>query len=830
KVASKFENSVPVRAPPVPTRNDTKYGSDSIAIRWDDNGIDEDEAPVRFVQVEYQKSNSDEWNALEKVISGQEKGVVVPRLLPNSKYRFRIRYLGDTSQSVWSAESEWMRTLPAPPSAAPTSLVASPYDSSTLLLQWLTPPGEVWNADAIGYRIAFREYPMSADNDTWSTVEISPNSSWTKRPQFLLHNLPSFRHYILRMRAFNSEGSGPFSSPVFVYVGYSIPKRNVTNLMAEPLSSTSLSVRWDPWPEDEDAAISGFKVRFVPVTSVLSPSSHDEELMVVENNSCVITDLRKYTEYQISVTPYNRAGEGVVAQIRVRTLEDVPGVVSALRFSDVLLDSVRVSWKPPTEPNGQITGYIVNYRTFKMKEEFKKEVQSRTQQTFYPATNLEEGVTYFFAVWAETSAGRGTEVTANVTLGPNPNGPPAPTRPTLTPGPSSVTLEWRDEQKNGIIGHLIQAKLVSKDVGAVQLKKRNKRSFGRPTHIHGVWVTLRVVEGAGQHHEVSYRELEPSSFYVFRVFARNEIGIGKASVETEQLFVPAFIPEDPFYTTWWFIAMVAMSTFVVVVLVVAFLCITGSVAKYKREKRDSVDSIHLANGNFVAFQMEASHRDIGRSRNDLPTRPGTKQSWLSDRDPPAYGSVLGDQSRLRGAESIDGGGSVVNMYGLETDVIPSLPNQEAMQRLTALVGRDVRGSAYITQREAVDMLSRSKYGSRGDYGVQSARSHYARGDVSTRVGYSHTENPVQHEEFADDSFDDEDDGGSGSAKEETDVPTENIASHYGSTDHIVKANDAICSTGPPLTSSSRAVSTESGSESSSVWQSTAQPAVPNLSS
>ncbi|KAK6046290.1 fibronectin type III domain protein [Cooperia oncophora] len=489
--------------------------------------------------------------------------------------------------------------------------------------------------------------------------------------------------------------------------------------MAEPLSSTSLSVRWDPWSENEDAAISGFKVRFVPVTSVLSPSSHEEELMVVENNSCIITDLRKYTEYQVSITPYNRAGEGAVAQIRVRTLEDVPGMVGALNISR--MSCVRVSWKPPSEPNGQITGYIVNYRTFKMKEEFKKEVQSRTQQTFYPATNLEEGVTYFFAVWAETSAGRGTEVTANVTLGPNPNGPPAPKRPTLTPGPSSVTLEWRDEQRNGIIGHLIQAKLVSKDVGAVQLKKRNKRSFGRPTHIHGVWVTLRVVEGAGQQHEVSYRELEPSSFYVFRVFARNEIGIGKASAETEQLFVPAFIPEDPFYTTWWFIAMVAMSTFVVVVLVVAFLCITGSVAKYKREKRESVDSIHLANGNFVAFQMEASHRDLGRSRNDLPTRPGTKQSWLSDRDPPAYGSVLGDQSRLRGAESIDGGGSVVNMYGLETDVIPALPNQEAMQRLTALVGRDVRGSAYITQREAVDMLSRGKYGSRGEYGIHSVR-------------------------------------------------------------------------------------------------------------
>ncbi|PIO65234.1 hypothetical protein TELCIR_13106, partial [Teladorsagia circumcincta] len=386
----------PVRAPPVPTRNDTKYGSDSIAIRWDDSGIDEDEAPVRFVQA-----------ASKLKIS-----------LPNSL--------------------------------------------------------------------------------SWRHVAIC----------------------VVSRVGVDAHAAGAAVSS--------------TDLLG------SIAVRF---VNVASSVVDSSRVRFVPVTSVLSPSSHDEELMVVENNSCVITDLRKYTEYQISVTPYNRAGEGAVAQIRVRTLEDVPGVVSALRFSDVLLDSV------------------------------------------------------------------------------------------------------------------------------------------------------------------SYRELEPSSFYVFRVFARNEIGIGKASAETEQLFVPAFIPEDPFYTTWWFIAMVAMSTFVVVVLVVAFLCITGSVAKYKREKRDSVDSIHLANGNFVAFQMEASHRDIGRSRNDLPTRPGTKQSWLSDRDPPAYGSVLGDQSRLRGTESIDGGGSVVNMYGL-----------------TALVGRDVRGSAYITQREAVDMLNRSKYGSRGDYGVHTARS------------------------------------------------------------------------------------------------------------
>ncbi|KIH50341.1 fibronectin type III domain protein, partial [Ancylostoma duodenale] len=372
--------------------------------------------------VEYQKANHDAWIPFEKVISGQEGGVVVPRLLPNSDYRFRIRFIGDSSQSVWSSESDWMKTLPAQPSAAPLALAASPYDSTSLLLQWATPLREDWNANAIGYRVAFREYPIAAENDTWTTVEIPANSTWPERPQYLLHNLASFRHYILRMRAFNSEGSGPFSPPVFVYVGYSIPKRT-------------------------------FKMK-------------------------VIT-----------------------------------AVISLCFFWRLIILVL-------------------------LQEEFKKEVQSRTQQTFYPATNLEEGVMYFFAVWAETSAGRGTEVTGNVTLGPILGGPPAPTRPTLTPGPSSVTLEWKDEKRDGVTGHLIQAKLVSKEMNAAQQKKRHRRSFGRPTHIHGIWVTLRVVEGAGQQHEVSYRELEPSSFYVFRVFARNELGIGKPSAETEQLFVP----------------------------------------------------------------------------------------------------------------------------------------------------------------------------------------------------------------------------------------------------------------------------------------------------
>jgi len=96
-----------------------------------------------------------------------------------------------------------------------------------------------------------------------------------------------------------------------------------------------------------------------------------------------------------------------MAQLRVRTLEDVPGPVEKLRFRNALLDSVRVVWEPPSQPNGKITGYIVNYRASRVQEDFKREEQHRTSETYFDARNLEENTQYYFIVWAETAAGRG---------------------------------------------------------------------------------------------------------------------------------------------------------------------------------------------------------------------------------------------------------------------------------------------------------------------------------------------------------------------------------------------------------------------------------------
>lgn len=88
-------------------------------------------------------------------------------------------------------------------------------------------------------------------------------------------------------------------------------------------------------------------------------------------------------------------------------------------FQDILLDSVNVSWSTPVEPNGRILGYIVNYRTYKLSENFRKDIQEKTQLNYFLAENLEENTTYFFTVHAQNSAGDGINTTGNVTTGYN---------------------------------------------------------------------------------------------------------------------------------------------------------------------------------------------------------------------------------------------------------------------------------------------------------------------------------------------------------------------------------------------------------------------------
>ena len=77
--------------------------------------------------------------------------------------------------------------------------------------------------------------------------------------------------------------------------------------------------------------------------------------------------------------------------------------------------------------------------------------------------------------------------------------------------------------------------------------------------------------GEQPEYHVAYRQLVPASFYLFRVYARNELGIGRPSAESERLEVPATFNDEAFYTKWWFLVIVGL------VILVSRWCVKSGV-------------------------------------------------------------------------------------------------------------------------------------------------------------------------------------------------------------------------------------------------------------
>lgn len=86
------------------------------------------------------------------------------------------------------------------------------------------------------------------------------------------------------------------------------------------------------------------------------------DLVAPEANSHIIKNLKIYTEYNIEVAAYNIAGEGPHSKsVTAITDQGLPGPPANLQCSELTLNRVNISWEIPLEPNGNITGFIINH-------------------------------------------------------------------------------------------------------------------------------------------------------------------------------------------------------------------------------------------------------------------------------------------------------------------------------------------------------------------------------------------------------------------------------------------------------------------------------------
>lgn len=184
----------------------------------------------------------------------------------------------------------------------------------------------------------------------------------------VLENLMKDKNYEITVIAFNSQGYGPSSRPVKVYVGEAVPTGAPHNLEAKAISPTEVRLSWlPPSADQQNGDLLGYKIFYRPKGA---PDSAEEiEVVSATHQSHSLIFLDMYTNYTINILPFNPAGEGPRSEsVHVRTLQGLPGVPANLTFSEITMTTLKVSWQVPEKPNGEILGYVVSYETTKQDE------------------------------------------------------------------------------------------------------------------------------------------------------------------------------------------------------------------------------------------------------------------------------------------------------------------------------------------------------------------------------------------------------------------------------------------------------------------------------
>ncbi|CAH0678847.1 unnamed protein product [Chilo suppressalis] len=265
-----------VQEPPEPPSNFRirETTSRSVALQWrrpyDGN------SPVLGYVVQYRKhdaSTVDSWRdahthnvtvALHQIDGYTEtEGAIISGLEPATAYLVRARTV--TAQFA-SAHTRALLavTLHEPPARAPLSLRASAPRPSTIELVWQAPPSSTWNGELLGYTVWW--WP-SADGSVAGGSSVGMEFA-TVRGQVTKYTIESLEHYTrysVCVRAFNSAGAGPATTPVNTLTQESVPSEGPRAVRCRAVSPQSLKVEWSPPPAHvHRGALLGYKLLYRP--------------------------------------------------------------------------------------------------------------------------------------------------------------------------------------------------------------------------------------------------------------------------------------------------------------------------------------------------------------------------------------------------------------------------------------------------------------------------------------------------------------------------------------------------------------------------------------
>lgn len=354
------------QAPSAPQISRSQVQAHQITFSWTPgrDGF----APLRYYSVQF-RENEGPWTSLSERVDPSVTSYTSTLLRPHTTYQFRIQATNDLGPSAFSRESIEVRTLPAAPSQGVTGLKVVPITTTSVRVQWTSLETAMWNGDPTtgGYRVLFQ--PIS---DFPTALQATPKQDVMSitTDAVILSDLTQDRNYEIVVLPFNSQGTGPPSPPMAVYVGEAVPTGQPRGVDGTAVSSTEVRLQWKPPQQQmQNGDLLGYKIFYLVTDSpqeLEEGRKHEEEIEVVPASTTAhsLVFLDKFTEYRIQILAFNPAGDGPRStSITAKTLQGLPGPPAGLQFSDITMQSLKVAWEAPKKKNGEILGYIVTYET-----------------------------------------------------------------------------------------------------------------------------------------------------------------------------------------------------------------------------------------------------------------------------------------------------------------------------------------------------------------------------------------------------------------------------------------------------------------------------------
>ncbi|CAH8592122.1 unnamed protein product [Schistosoma turkestanicum] len=344
-----------------------------------------------------------------------------------------------------------------------------------------------------------------------------------------------------------------------------------SSLDARPIGSTYAVLRWSPsissgvdsytislQTDDGDLGelgrrqitnIDPSEIKSEHTFHALETKYSKENLMITYN----LTDLSPFTLYSAQVHAVSQvAGMSLPSDaVKFRTAELAPGTPPQVLHATVdSPNSVVVSWKPPIESNGRITGYKLFYTT-RPEDSLNSWLVARTIQEKYQLTNLIPNATYYLKVNAFNAAGDGP-VSEQLPIVITPGVPTAPTNfRGVSLKPTTIHLTWTPPDMPNdrkLLGYKLKfrpATMISSNVDQInQIKSSssapNEAEIAKQKQ-NSIITETRDIDAADTQYLLT--NLEPSTRYYLSLAGKSMHGYGVAAqIEVQTNDYPFDLP------------------------------------------------------------------------------------------------------------------------------------------------------------------------------------------------------------------------------------------------------------------------------------------------